>query len=323
VKKVSLVAAGIVLAAAMVPAAHAQTLPPQVLALYPQDVGELVFVDTRALRGSPHYAKIKGQVLPERFRALEQYAGVLGIEFDREINQMSWAFLGAPEGQNADFAGVAEGSFPFDEVISRGRVAGLTLTRWEGRPVVSLGKNAEGKEFLFAFADQTTAIFGFRTSVEGMLERHARGGASVVNNTTIRDLVSEVNGKAAMWIVTDQRYTNFALNQLLPDAKQVPGYDTVAAKMLSAALRFDLRDGLRGQGTVRCSSAADALLLSTLFNAALMYQTVRLNESNPELARVLKEMNVSQQEQRLEMALSIRDADLTTLLAKNSFTLNF
>jgi hypothetical protein len=313
----------ILAAAALAPPVAAQALPPQVLALYPQETGELVFVDLRALRGSRHYPQIKGQVLPERFRALEQYAAILGIEFDREVNQLSWAFFGTPEGQAAEFAGVAEGQFSFDEVTNKARTAGLTVTRWEGRPVVGLGKNAQGKEFIFAFADQSTAVFGFRPMVEAMLERHARGGTSLANNTTLRGLVDEVNGRASLWLVTDQRYTVFALNQLLPEARQVPGFDTLASRLQSAALRFELRDGLRGQGAVRCQTSADALLLSTLLNAALVYQTWRLNESNPDLARVLRDLNVNQSEQRLELALAIRDPDFATLLAKNSFTLNF
>ena len=322
-KKVSLAVLGLLAVAALAPRAAAQSLPPQILALYPPDAGELVFVDMRALRGSPHYAKIKSQVLPERFRALETYAGILGIDFDNEIHQMSWAFIGAPAGQAAEFAGVAEGVFPPSEVAAKARAAKLTLTRWEGRAIVALGKNPQGKEFVFAFADDSTAIFGFRPTVEAMLERHARGGANLAGNAVVRALVDEVNSRAPLWLVTDARYTTFALNQLLPEAKQVPGFDALATRLQSAALRFDLRDGLRGQGAVRCQSSADALLLSTVLNAGLMYQTYRLNESNPDLARVLKDLTVRQQDTRLEMALTIRDADFVTLLAKNSFTLSF
>ena len=88
-------------------------------------------------------------------------------------------------------------------------------------------------------------------------------------------------------------------------------------------MRFVLGDGLRGNAAVRCTSGADALLFSTIVQLALSYQTSRLGDTKPELARILGDLRLNRQEERLDFELAIRETDFVTLLEKNSFTLNF
>jgi len=324
VKIVKRMTLAIVVLAAAFAAGHpaaAQALPPQVQALYPQQTGEVVFADLRALRGSRHYAQIKAQVLPERFRQLEQFGMILGIDFETEVHQLSWGFVGSPA--SASFAGVAEGDFNSAEVERKARAARLPLSRVNGAPVVVMGTNQEGKSFVFAFPDRATAIFGYRDTVEEMLTRRNEGGPNVTNNATVKAVMDEVNGKAPLWVALDNPYTVLAVKQMLPEAVKLPGFDTLSARLRTASLRFELRDGLKGTAAVRCESSADSVLLSTLLQAALTYQGYQLGEKNPELARAVKEVTLDRQEERLNVAMSIRDADLVTLLQKNTLTLSF
>lgn len=302
--------------------AAGQALPPQVLALYPQQTGEVVFADLRGLRASKHYAQIKAQVLPERFRQLEQFGVILGIDFESEVNQLSWGFVGAPEG-GVSFVGVAEGSFPPAEIESKARASKLPLSRFQGAPVVVMGVNAQGKSFVFAFPDRTTAVFGYRETVEEMLTRRAQGGASLADNAALRSVVEEVNGKAPLWVALDNPYTVLAVKQMLPEAAKLPGFDTLAGRLRNSSLRFELKDGLKGTAAVRCETGADSLLLSTILQGALTYQGYQLGEKNPELARAVKEVTLDRQEERLNVGMTIRDADLVTLLRKNTLTLSF
>jgi hypothetical protein len=304
-------------------AVQAQAIPAQVLALYPQSAGEMVYVDLRALRGSSHYPQLKAQVLPERFRQLEQSAQLLGIDFDREVEQLSWAFVAAAEGQPVGFAGVAEGSYSLPGIEREARRRKLSLTHYAGHPLVILGRNNQGQDFVFAFLDSTTAIFGFREEAQQMLERRDRGGVSVLENKSLRELIGQVNGRVPLWFALDTQFVALALKQMLPEAARFPGFDTIAGRVQAATLQFELREGLRGQARIRCQTTADALWFSTLVQAALTYETWRLGETNPELARVLKELSIKRQDDRLELALAIREPDLVALLQKNTFALKF
>jgi len=302
--------------------AAAQALPSQVQALYPQDTGEVVFADLRALRGTPHYARVKAQVLPERFRQLEQFGAILGIDFERSVHQLSWGFVGQPGG-NVSFVGVAEGDFSTAEVEANAAKMRLAASRPNGVLVVVMGKNQQGSEFVFAFPERTLAVFGYRETVEGMLQRHAQGGASLTDNTELRGVISEVNGKAPVWMALDNPYTVLAIQQMLPEAARLPGFETLTGRMQSTSMRLDLKDGLRGLAAVKCQSSADAVLLSTLVQAALTYQGYQLGEKNPELARAVQAATVNRTEERFELALNIPNQDLLALLQKNSLTLSF
>ncbi len=325
-----LAAASLIIAAlaALAPMATAQSIPAQVVALYPQRAGEVVFADLRALRASKHYAQLKTQVLPERFRQLEQWARFLGIDFDSQIQQISWAFVSGEgadfkTGAGVDLVGVAEGTFAPAQVEQQARRQRLGVTRSGDAAIISLGKNSAGQDFVFAFVDGSAAIFGARPVVEEMVTRRAQGGANLSANPVMRDLIAQLNGKAPMWVALDKQFSALALRQMLPEASQVPGFDDVAGRVASASIRFELKDGLRSSAAIRCRDASDALLFSTATQAAVAYQALRIGDTNPELSRVLNNVRLNRQDDRLDIDLTMAEPDFVALLQKNSFVLKF
>jgi len=304
---------------AALPAAG-QSLPPQVQALYPPDAGEIVFVDVRALSSSPHYAQLKEQILPEKFQQLAQWTQILGIEMEREVHQLSWAFLTA-DGSRADgFIGAAEGNFTLAEAERAARRNGLKIYRHGPHPVISLGSNTQGQEFVFAFADSTLAVFGFRNEALGMLDRRTQTGNP---GTALVSVIREVNGKAPVWIALDNKFAALAVKQFLPEASRVPGFETLASRVQTAALRFDMKRGLDSSISVRCANAQDSVWLTTLVQLAVSYQALRINDTQPELTRVLNEVKLNTAGDRVDVALNIGESDLAALLKKNTFALKF
>lgn len=310
------------LACAAIPAG-AQALSNQVLGLYPQRTGELIFVDLQALRASRHYPQLKAQVLPAQFRGLEQWITALGMDFERQVRQVSWAFIPAAQGTAIELAGVAEGTFTPQDVEAHARRMKLAVSRPGGVLLVSLGRGEQGDEFVFAFLDASTAVFGWRSVTEEVLARRTQGGQSALNNPAIQGVVQQLNGSAPMWVALDKRFTELALKQLLPGASQVPGFDNVAAGMQGAWLRFELRDGLKGFASLRCKDSSDALLFSTAAQAGIAYQAMSLNSQNPDLSRALQQMRVDRQNEQLNIEWNVAEPELVALLQKNSFTLTF
>ncbi|MCL5289158.1 MAG: hypothetical protein M1453_14330 [Acidobacteria bacterium] len=303
--------------------AAAQALPNQVLALYPRDTGEITFLDVRSLRNSPNYAEMKTKVLPERFRQLAEWTQYIGVDFDTEVYQLSWAFLPAAEGEQVGMIGIAEGNFPTQEIQRLAREKKLPNSRHAGSLILNLGKNDQGREFVFAFADANTAIFGFRDIAEKILDRRAASGPSLLDNRPLMEVIRPLNGKAPVWIAMDSQFTLLAVKQMLPQISQVAGFETLAARLLSASLQLQLSDGLRGSAALRCQTANDALVVSKLLQAAVTYQASRLNESQPDLARVLSTLRLNQPEDRVELALAISSSELNTLIRNNSLALKF
>jgi hypothetical protein len=303
--------------------ASAQAIPNQVLALYPRNAGEISFLDVRALRNAPNYADLKAKVMPERFRQLADWTKYIGVDFDTEVYQLSWAYLPAAEGEQVGMIGIAEGNFPTAEIQSLAKERKLPYSRHAGSLVLNLGKNDAGREFVFAFADANTAIFGFREIAEQILDRRAASGASLLDNRPLMDLVRTLNGKAPVWIAMDSQFTLLAVKQMLPEVSRVAGFETLAARLQSASLQFQLTDGFSGNAAVRCQTGSDALVVAKLLQAAVTFQAFRFNETQPDLAKVLGDLRLNQSADRIELALSIAPADLTTLIQKNSLALKF
>jgi hypothetical protein len=308
---------------ALQPAANAQAIPNQVLSLYPRESGEITFLDVRALRNSPNYSELRTKVLPERFRQLADWTKYIGVDFDTEVYQLSWAFLPAAEGEQVGMVGIAEGNFTTSEIQKLAKERKLPTYRHAGYLVLNLGKNDQGREFVFAFPDPNTAIFGFRDITEQILDRRASAGASLADNRPLMDLIRSLNGKSPVWIAMDSRFTLLAVQQMLPEVSRVPGFETLAARLQSSSLQFQLSDGLRGTAAVRCQTGSDALVVAKLLQAAVTYQAFRLNETQPDLAKVLGELRLNQQDERVELALTIAQANLTSLIQSNSLTIKF
>lgn len=315
--------AGIFVLSAGAPAARAQALSQSVLALYPAQAGEVVFVDLQSARRSPYYAQLKAQILPERFRQLEGVADGLGVNFDRNVDRLSWAFASTGDAARSDFMGVAEGSFPLREIQRAAARNKLGMSAIRGSPVFSVGENSQGQQFVFAFRDNATCIFGFREAVEAMLERAASGGPSLLDNVALRAQVDDVNRHASVWMVMNGEFTQLGVRQFLGDAVQMPGAETLANRVQSATARIELDRGLVSQIAVRCASATDAVWFSTLLQGALYFQRQRLNETNPTLARVLADARIERAEERLSLGLRIQESDLAVLLQSKSFALRF
>jgi len=322
-RKTALAIVSILLAAAAAVPLAAQELPSQVLALYPSQAGELVFVDLQSARRSPHYARLKSQVLPDRYRELEQWARALGIDFDSNVNQLSWAFISAGDAANSDFVGVAEGAFYLDDIRAVVAESDLTASEYAGAAVFHLGKNEAGREFLFAFPDNARLIFGFREQVLPMLDRNRQGGPSLLDNTAMRDLIDQVNRRASIWLAFDGEFTELGVRQFLGDATQIPGAEALAERVQNATLRLELDRGLTTNLAARCASSTDAVWFGAFLEAAIYFQRQRLNESNPILARILADARLGRAGDQLTLDLDIAEGDMPALLQARTFSLSF
>lgn len=310
--------------AALVPVpARAQALSQPVLALYPPETGEVVFVDLQVARRSPHFNRLKEQVLPERFRDLERLSAQMGVDFNRNVDRISYAFVSTTgDPAEADFVGVAEGAFELREAQRMAAAQKLVSSDIGPVAVYVLGRNDRGNEFVFAFRDNATLLFGFRNQVEAMLER-AGGGPSLLDNADMRDLINDVNRAAPIWMALNGEFTQLAVRQFLGEEATLPGVETMAERVRNATIRITLNRSLDSTMSTRCASATDALWFSGLLQTALYFQRQRLNSENPTLARVIGEAKLERTGDRISLGVSIPESDLATLVNSNSFTVRF
>ncbi|HUJ40406.1 MAG TPA: hypothetical protein VLW54_07660 [Candidatus Acidoferrales bacterium] len=315
-RSAGLLVAAAVLAPLVTPPARAQSLPEATLALYPPEAGELAYADLHTLRQSPHYRIIHDAYFPPRLRQLESQALSLGIDFEAQAQQLSWAYLVSPSG-GIELISIAEGSFAPSTVVDRARALRLPVTEITGKPVISMGQNEAGQAFALAFPDSSKLVFGTRDQVEAMLNRASTGSPGFLQNQTLAPLLTEANGRSSIWSVMDQRFAALEIRNIAPDAANRPEAQTLLNNLHAAVARATLGNDLTSAASFLCNDASQAALLAAVAQAGFaLYSTAEASQ-NPDMAAALHAAVVQQSGDRVELTLSLTQSQISTLLARS------
>jgi len=293
--------------------ARAQSLPDATIALYPPEAGELAYADLHTLRQSPHYKILHDSYVPARLRQLETQALSMGVDFEAQAQQLSWAYVA---GQNGiELISVAEGSFNPSNVTERAQAMKLPVAEVGGKPVIGMGQNDSGQAFAVAFPESSKLVFGTRNQVEAMLNRAASGAPGFLQNQTLSPLLPEANGRNSIWSVMDQRFAAIEIKSIAPDAAGRPEAQTLLNNLRAAIARATLGNDLTSNASFICTDANQAALLAAVAQAGFaLYATASANQ-NPDLASALRAAVVQQSGDRVELNLSLTQSQIGMLLA--------
>jgi hypothetical protein len=306
------------LAAILVPLvsspARAQTLSDSTIALYPPEAGELAYADLHALRQSPHYRILHDSYLPSRLRQLETQALSLGVDFEAQAEQLSWAYLVTPSG-GIEMITVAEGNFAPSTVSDRARALRLQTAEVSGHTIIAMGQNEAGQQFALTFPDSSKLVFGTRDQVEALLTRSASGSPGFLQNPTLGPLLPEANGRSSIWSVMDQRFAAIEIRTIAADAAGRPEAQTLLNNLRAAVARATLGSDLTASASFLCTDPTQAGLLAAVAQAGFaLYATAESNQ-NPDMAAALHAAVVQQQGDRVQLDLSLTQSQIGLLLA--------
>src|SRR5215470_6242325 len=92
-------------------AAFALPLGSSARAVIPSDLQQLICVDYRALRNSETAQALKAQVLPDSLKQFEQALKGVGIDPEKDVDQLTFASYRGPK-KDVRVVGIAQGVFP-------------------------------------------------------------------------------------------------------------------------------------------------------------------------------------------------------------------
>ena len=70
--------------------AAAGRLGPDIIALFPKEVGEFGYADLKKARQEKWFPQLKEQMLPERFRQFEQFLASSGTDPNTQVEELAW-----------------------------------------------------------------------------------------------------------------------------------------------------------------------------------------------------------------------------------------
>jgi hypothetical protein len=111
------------------------------------------------------------------------------------------------------------------------------------------------------------------------------------------------------------------MQQLAPEVEQFPEAAKLVARMQNMIINVDASGSIDGKFQAVCGSTEDANTLGQLLQAGFLYKRYQAQKDNPELADLLDQARVTPAGDRLTIRLSLSDAQITTLIRKNTFAL--
>lgn len=327
IRKFTVIAAVLAAWCAVAPLAHAGTLSPSVIGLFPKDIGEFAYADLRQARTQPWFAQLKQQMMPARFRDFEHLLASAGIDPDAQVEELAWALVPVMgSGANAvptgeQIVGVALGSFRPEVVDAYFKTKKLPTVKVGILTLYAFGQATSPDDLFFSFIDSNTAAFGQRKEVERLIAVRNGETESLLRNDQLAPLVQQANGSAVVWSVMNAAYTRLAMQQLAPETAQFPQAQQLTSKLKALTMRIVVGTDVQAQFQAVCATPDDANTFAALMQAGLMYRRYQSGNAQPEMAALLDQTNVSPAGDRLNLRITLTPAQVQALIAKNTFTL--
>lgn len=329
------IAGGLAIAAtvAFAPAAKAQHLGNDTIALFPKNVGEFAYANLKMARSQKWFPQLQEQMLPERFRQFERFLASAGVDPNSQVEEVAWGLIAegvtaktegagstaVPTGE--EIVGVALGNYNPDSTEAFFKQQKLPTFKSHGSTMYAFGSGAGPNDLFFLFIDSSTAAFGHRAELEKMLNVRYGGEEGLMRNDGFFSLINEINGSGVVWAVLNPAYTRLAMRQLAPQVQQFPEAAKLVTRMQNLLISIQASSGIDGKFQAVCGSSDDANTLAQLLQLAFVYQQYQAKQQNPDLAQLLGQAQVTPGGDRVTLRMSLSDDQMAQLIKKNTFAL--
>src|ERR1700693_3974855 len=135
----------------------------------PSDIQQIISVDYRALKNSDTAMALKQQVLPDSLKQFETALKGIGIDPDKDVEQLTFAAYRGPKKDGVRVVGIAQGQFSTATVLKKMKLAKIRPAKYHEADVYPMGSGMQ-----MTFLDSDTLLFGDITALRGALD--ARDG---------------------------------------------------------------------------------------------------------------------------------------------------
>jgi hypothetical protein len=313
--------------------AKAGRLGTDVIALFPKEIGEFAYADLKKARSQKWFPQLQEQMIPERFRQFEKFLASAGVDPNTQVDELAWGLVAegissktegtgssaVPTGE--EVVGVALGSYNPNSTEAYFKQQKVPTAKVRGYTLYSFGSGSGANDLFFFFIDSNTAAFGHREVLEKMIDVRFGEEQGLLTNDRLFPLINEVNGSGVVWAVLNPAYTRLAMQQLAPEVEQFPEAAKLISRMQNLIINIDASSGIDGKFQAVCGSTDDANTLGQLLQAGFLYKRYQAQKDNPELADLLDQAKITPAGDRVTLRMSLSDAQMTTLIQKNTFAL--
>jgi len=237
--------------------------------MLPSEIQQLIGVDYRAIKDSPTAMALKQQLLPENIKEAETDLKGIGINSERDLDQLSVAAF-RTEKKGIQTIYVAAGSFSAKAVLKKLKLKKISATKYGTAALYPMGG------MVMTFLDDNTLAFGTDASLHSALDTRDGKRPSLDSNSVMTDQMSAVDG-SPVWSILDQKGTQAMMYSALGDAAKVADYETLKKRILASCYTMNFQSGVNFDLSVLTADSMTAATLSTVVKAGMLYK--KLNAS--------------------------------------------
>lgn len=291
--------------------AHAAQLDNDARSAIPRDVQQIIVIDYRAMQNSPAAMNLKGRVLPPELKQLEEALSHSGFNENHDVEELAFAAFRAGNGDSTKIAGIAQGQFSVTDILANFRKKKVKPTLIRTNKVYPMGSSG----MLVSFLNPTTMVFGSSDAIKPVLDARDGLAPNFLSNDSMMSQMNSVDSEP-LWSILDQKGTQFMMRSLLGQASQLADYDTVKKRMLGSSYTMNFSNGVKFKLNVTTSDAFTAATMSSLLNAAAMYEKV---SGSAVEKQAIDSTSINSSAGKLEVEFSASDSQFTSLLQSPLF----
>jgi len=290
-------------------AASAMPIASSARSMMPAEMQQIISVDYRALKDSPTAMALKQQVLPENLKEFETALKGIGIDAERDVDQLTFASFRSGK-QGIQVIGVAQGSFSAKSVLKKMKLMKIAGAKYGTALLYPMSGG-----MVMTFLDEFTLAFGTRASLESALDTRDGKRSSLDSNERMADQMAAVDG-SPVWSILDQQGTQNMMRSALGEAASIADYEQVKKRLLASRYTMNFESGVNFDLAVLTSDSMTAATLSTLVKAGMLYK--KMNAS-PVEKTAIDSMTVESDSSDLHLHFKTDDQKFQSLLHSDLF----
>ena len=259
-----------ILCAAGTVSARAAQIDTDARSAIPHDVQQLIVVDYRVMQNSPAAMDLKARVLPPELKQLETALKTSGLNENQDVEELAFAaYRASANSDDIKIIGVAQGQFQVNDILANFKKKKLKPIVIRNNQLWPMGSSG----MLVTFLNPTTMVFGSTDAIKPALDCRDGLAPSFLTNDAMMAAMQQVDSEP-IWSILDGQGTQYMMHSLLGQASQLADYDQVKKRLLNSSYTMNFNNGVKFTLYVTTSDTFTAATMSSLLNAAAMYEKV-------------------------------------------------
>ena len=278
-------------------------------AVIPAEIQQIISVDYRALRSSDTAMALKAQVLPENLKAFEETLKGIGIDPDKDVEQLTFVSYRMGKAGTRTL-GVAQGIFPVKAFMKKMTLKKIKAAKYRDALLYPASSGMQ-----MTFLDENTLLFGDTAAIQNGLDTRDGYLQGLDSNSQIADMIPSVDGGSG-WSVLDQQGTQNMMRSALGDASRLADYDTLKKRLLGSRYQMNFSSGVNFDLDVVTSDSVTAATLSSLVKAGMLYKKMN---ATPTEKVAMDSMTVDSDSSNLQFHFKTDDKKFQSLMHSDLF----